>query len=438
MTAFSQHAAALQPETRLTWLDALNQRGREHWKVTPFPTRKTENWKYTSLQSLENGEYLRWPQPTQLAEVTQPEIIPGLDACTLVFINGVYSEELSSEQWPEGLSCVRFSEANADQQQAILAKLGTIAETESHLFAALNDAWLREGVFVHVAANAVLKQPVYIHHISTAQAQSFSVNQRLLIHVETSAEATVVEHYSSSADVQNSFANALTEVQLDANARLTHYQLHLEEEHALHIGGVHVNLDRDATFNSFMMSLGSILQRSDVVVNHRGEGAHCGIQGIYLPHNKHLVDFHTSIEHRVPNCTTHEVFRGIIGDSGKAVFNGRIHIHPDAQKTVADLSNKNLLTSHDAEIDTKPELEIYADDVKCSHGATIAQLDEKALYYLQSRGVDRQRAEIMLSFGFINELLEQIPHTAVRDYLTPRVSALFVKKFDRQREGRAA
>lgn len=433
MTAFSHKASELQPGTGLSWLTALNQRGRDRWKVIPFPTRKTENWKYTSLQSLEQGAYLHWPQPDQLVELAEPEAIPGLEACALVFVNGVFSAEHSSQQWPEGLDCCRFSEANETQQTAILEKLGSIVDSEGHLFAALNEAWLQEGVYLHVAANAVLRQPVYIHHISTAQDSSFSVNQRLLVHLESSAEATLIEHYSSSAEVQNSFGNAITEVQLDANARLTHYLLHLEEEHALHIGGVHVNLDRDATFNSFMMSLGSELQRSDVVVNHRGEGAHCGIQGIYLPHNKHLVDFHTCIEHRVPNCTSHEVFRGIIGDSGKAVFNGRIHIHPGAQKTVADLSNKNLLTSHDAEVDTKPELEIYADDVKCSHGATVAQLDDDALYYLQSRGVDRQRAEIMLSFGFINELLEQIPHVAVRDYLTPKVSTLFLKKFDRQR-----
>ncbi|MFT5604973.1 MAG: Fe-S cluster assembly protein SufD [Paracoccaceae bacterium] len=433
MTAFSQKASELQPTTGLSWLEVFNQRGRERWGVTPFPTRKTENWKYTSLQSLETGAYLHWSQPQQLAEVAKPDAIPSLEDCALVFINGVFSAAHSSQQWPQGLDCCRFSDADESQQQAILAKLGTISDSNNHLFAALNEAWLQEGIYIRVAANTVLKQPIYIHHISTAQEHSFSVNQRVLVHLETSAEASVVEHYSSSTETQNSFGNAVTEVQLDANSRLSHYQLHLQEEHALHISSVHVNLDRDSTFNSFMMSMGSLLQRSDVVVNHLGEGAHCGIQGVYLPHNKHLVDFHTCIEHRVPNCTTHEVFRGIIGDSGKAVFNGRIHIHPQAQKTVADLSNKNLLTSHDAEIDTKPELEIYADDVKCSHGATIARLDEKALYYLQSRGLDRQRAEVMLSYGFINELLEQIPHSVIRDYLTPRVSALFVKKFDRAR-----
>ena len=435
MAAFSQQASQLQPARGLPWLAELNRRGLARWKVTPFPTRKTEHWKYTSLQALEQGAYLRWPRAGQLAELPESAFIEGLEACSLVFVNGVFCAERSSGEWPEGVECLRFSEANEEQQAAIVARLGGIADSEKHLFAALNEAWLEEGVYIRVAADTVLRQPLTIHHLSTAQDGSFSINQRLLVHLERGAQATVIEHFSSSDEVQNSFSNAVTELQLDDNARLTHYHLHLEEGHALHIGGVHANLERDATLNTFMVSLGSSLQRSDLVVNHRGEGSHCGVNGIYLPHNRHLVDYHTCIEHRAANCSSHQVFRGIVADHGKAVFNGRIHIHPHAQKTVADLSNKNLLTSIDAEVDTKPELEIYADDVKCSHGATVAQLDDKILYYLQSRGIARERAEVMLSFGFINELLEQVPHSALRDYLTPRVAALFASKFEGQPAG---
>jgi Fe-S cluster assembly protein SufD len=432
MAAFTQQAAELQ-STALPWLSEFNQRGRERWKVTNFPTRKTESWKYTSLQSLADGSYLRWPQ-SQGAELSeQVDAIKGLEACGIVFVNGVFSSSLSCEKLPDGVECVRFSEANDAQQQAIQTHLGNIADSEKHLFAALNDSWLNEGVYLRVAKNTQVKTPIYVHHITATEAENFVVNQRLLVHVETGAEATVVEHFSSTDEAQNCFSNAVTELQLDANSKLTHYHLHLEEENTLHIGGVHVNLECDAVLNSFMASLGAILQRTDVVVNHRGEGAHCGLNGIYLPSHKHVVDYHTCIEHIAPHCTTSEVFRGIISDHGKAVFNGRIHIHPDAQKTQADLSNKNLLTSLNAEVDTKPELEIYADDVKCSHGATVAQLEEKALYYLQSRGMDKAQAEMMLSFGFINELLEQLPHVPVRDYLTPLVSELFVRKFSRQR-----
>ena len=197
------------------------------------------------------------------------------------------------------------------------------------------------------------------------------------------------------------------------------------------MGGVHVNLHRDARFHGFTLAQGSRLKRIDYQLNMRGEGAHMELNGVYLPRNKQVIDYHTNVEHCVPNCTSNEVFRGIIGDSAKAVFNGRIHIHPKAQKTLAELSNKNLLTSRTAEINTKPELEIYADDVRCAHGATISQLDETSLYYLQSRGISAADATTMLSFGFINELLNQVPEQAIQDYLRPRLSSLFGQASER-------
>jgi len=186
-------------------------------------------------------------------------------------------------------------------------------------------------------------------------------------------------------------------------------------------------LHEDSTLNSFQLALGSQLKRIDVVVHHRGKGAHCELNGVYLPCKKQHVDFHTTIEHAVPHCTTNEVFRGIISDSAKAVFNGRIHIHKDAQKTLAQLSNKNLLTSNKAEVDTKPELEIYADDVQCAHGATVAQLDSTAMHYLMTRGVSAEEARVMLSFGFINELINGVDHSAIADYVRPNLTQFFAQ-----------
>ncbi|MEX1056560.1 MAG: Fe-S cluster assembly protein SufD, partial [Natronospirillum sp.] len=203
-----------------------------------------------------------------------------------------------------------------------------------------------------------------------------------------------------------------------------HSRLNLEQEDLLHVGGVHVNLSRNARLNGFTLAIGSRLKRIDYQVSHCGEGAELILNGVYLPRGRQLVDYHTNVEHRVPHCTTSETFRGIIGDSARAVFNGRIHIHPQAQKSLAELSNKNLLTSNKAEVDTKPELEIYADDVKCAHGATVSQLDATALYYLQSRGIARAEAEVMLSFGFINELLSETPEPSVQRYLYARLGAL--------------
>jgi Fe-S cluster assembly protein SufD len=281
-----------------------------------------------------------------------------------------------------------------------------------------------------VPRNTSLQKPVYIVHISTPGVVPAIANHRLLIVLEESARAEVIEHFVSTDAAQNSFVNSLCEIVVGDNAALQHYRLNLEEENLLHLGGVHVDLFRDARLRAFTLAQGSRLKRIDYQVNHRGQGADLNLQGVYLPRNSQMVDYHTNIEHCVPRCTTSEVFRGIIADSARAVFNGRIHIHPDAQKTLAELSNKNLLTSVKAEVDTKPELEIYADDVKCAHGATVSQLNATALYYLQSRGVSRQEAEVMMSFGFINELLQEIVEPAVQDYLLPRLARLFGRDGD--------
>jgi Fe-S cluster assembly protein SufD len=318
---------------------------------------------------------------------------------------------------------VRFSQTDEAQQTLIQHYLGKIVEGERHLFATLNNAWLDDGVLVHVPRNQQLEKPVYIVNISTSATAAS--NQRLLVVLEENAKAEIVEHYFSTTDAHSCFANALTEVHVGDNASLHHYRLNMEDEQAQHIGAVHVDLQRNARLRGFALALGSNLMRIDYQLNHRGPGAELDLQGIYLPRNKQVVDYHTNICHWVPHCTSSEVFRGIVADSAQAIFNGRIYIHPDAQKTLAELSNKNLLTSNKAEVNTKPELEIYADDVKCAHGATISQLNANARYYLQSRGLSRAEADVMLSFGFINELLEQIAQPIVHDYLQPRLAKLF-------------
>ncbi len=433
MADFIQDALERGPEQAPQWLAPWHKQGRESWQAMSFPTRKTEQWKYTSLRALEQGAYLGLPEPlsTRGGEENLRErfAIADLNACTLVFVNGQYSEHLSSASnvLPEGVELVRFSEADGSQVEQIKNYLGTVAKREQHIFTALNDSWLTDGVFVRIGKNVQVEQPIHIVWLSRSQDEAFSVSQRLLVVMEPGSSATVLEHFTSDAVEQNSFTNGVTELVLQANAQLQHYRLHLEEEHALHIGGVHAALDRDAVLNSFHLALGSTLKRIDIVVNYRGEGAHCELNGVYLPRHSQHVDYHTCVEHAVPRCTTSENFRGIIGDSARAVFNGRIHIHPDAQKTLAQLSNKNLLTSDKAEIDTKPELEIYADDVQCAHGATVAQLDDNALYYLCSRGISKSEAEVILSFGFINELVDKLRHEAVSAYLRPVLAHLFAQ-----------
>ena len=423
MTDFQQHALKLaEQQSRPEWLVPLREQGAARWAATAWPTRKTEMWKYTPLTPLQTACPTQWAIKPDGDWQDGIEPIEELDATRLVFINGQFAAEHSSAL-PEGV--VRFADANAAQSELIKQHLGTVVDAERHLFAALSNAWAADGILVQVAAGQQLSKPVYVLNVSTPEAEPAVSNQRLLIVLGENSQAEVIEHFLSSAEQQNGFVNTLTEVVVGANAQVQHYRINLEQEDLLHVGGVHVDLHRSSRFYGFTIAQGSRLKRIDYQVNHRGEGAHLELHGVYLPRNKQLIDYHTNVEHCVPHCTTNEVFRGIVGDASKAVFNGRIHIHPQAQKTLAELSNKNLLTSHQAEINTKPELEIYADDVRCAHGATISQLDQTSLFYLQSRGVSKADAMSMLSFGFINELLNDVPEPAIQHYLRPRLAALF-------------
>jgi Fe-S cluster assembly protein SufD len=421
MSDFQQQALQLAAQQQsLSWLGALRNQAANDWKNVTWPTRKTEHWKNTSLASLQKNIPQAWAEKATRVNV-QAELIP-IDAIRLVFVNGVFDAANSSDF---SADVVRFSQATDAQQKIIAQYLGKVVEGPQHLFATLNNAWLDDGILVHVPRNQALAKPIYVVQVATPEAQAVSVNQRLLVVLEDSTQAQVIEHFISTGEPQNSFVNALTEIVVGDNAQLQHYRLNLEEENIQHIGAVHVNLLRNACMRGFTLALGSKLKRIDYQVNHRGQGAELNLQGVYLPRNNQMVDYHSNVQHWVSHCTTSEVFRGIIADSAQAIFNGRIYIHKDAQKTLAELSNKNLLTSNKAEIYTKPELEIYADDVKCAHGATVSQLNATAIYYLQSRGVSRTEAEVMMSFGFINELLQQIPEAAVHDYLLPRLAALF-------------
>lgn len=428
LNQFQQHALVLAEQQVMSddqalMLGNLRQQGVDDFKRATWPGRKVEHWKYTSVQSLKAYETAGWATVSELPDDFMTERLIPLNATRLVFLDGALNTA-ASDPIPEGISL--FSEADTHAAQLIKTHLGKVAgsvdPSRRNLFAALNGAWTAEGLLIHVAQNVLLDKPIYLVYVSTGNTAI--ANLRTLLIMEQGATAHVIEHFLSvgsnpveSDTAESGFVNALTEVHLGQNAQLNHTRLNLEHETATHVGAVHVNLMRDAVFNGFTLAEGSKLKRLDYQLNHCGQGASLNFDGVYLARHNQLVDFHTCIEHRVPHCTSQQVFRGIVGDKAKAVFNGRIHIFENAQKTLAEMSNRNLLTSNTAEINTKPELEIYADDVKCAHGATISQLDETALYYLQSRGVSPSQARMMLSFGFINELLSAQPIVDVKVWL---------------------
>lgn len=431
MTSFMQQPLAEASRQIPHWLQSVQARGLSLWQEADLPTRRTENWKYTGLNALRDDYQLADGSLT--LDALPEKWAAGCGGTRLVFVDGIYQSALSTAASADGVRVCRFEDADEEQSAKIAEHLNGALNVEDHLFAALNTATLRDGVLVEIAANTASEAPIECLWLVSAADAPTAANQRLLVLAESGASATVVEHFASLDDAKDSFCNGLTELMLGANARLSHYRIHEESGSAVHIGGVHARLDRDAHLESFHLALGSVLKRFDLVINHAGPGAYASLNGVYLPRGDEHIDYHSTIEHAVPHCSSDEIFRGIIADKATAVFNGRIHIHPDAQKTRAELSNRNLLTSPEATVNSKPELEIYADDVQCAHGTTVAQLDETAMHYLRTRGVSQAEAEVMLSFGFINELIDGLGLEVLKDYLRPLLAARFARNSELSR-----
>lgn len=404
------------------WIETLRETARTTFTGLPWPTRKTEAWKYTSLEALDENDYLR-----RTAQVSPrfdtAALIPGLEADRIVFVNGVYQPTLSEVSVQPGVSLVNFRAVGTEERSTIDALLGRLAADSDNPFTALNGCWLDDGVLLHVAAGVRAQRPIHVVHIGAPQQHPFAYAQRLLAVLERGANANLIEQFVDLPGAGESLVSGLSELRVGEGACLGHYRLHTEDERAIHLGAVHVALERDARCEGLTFLLGSTLKRIDLRLHHRGPGASCQLDAIYLARHKQLVDLHTTIEHEVPHADSDQLCRGIVDDAARAVFSGRIHIHPQAQKSNAMLSNRNLLLSNEAEVDTKPELEIYADDVRCSHGATVSRIDEEGLYYLLTRGIGRREAEVLLGYGFLNELISRIAVEALAGTLRDAVQA---------------
>ena len=397
------------------WLAPARQHSLQLLKTTPWPNRKTEAWKYTSLKPLADSELSVSPPVSKVPlETLETLAIDGLECIDILFVDGRPAGDLPGDL-PEGVTLTALS----DNSQGWVREKFARVKPERHLFGLVNDVLAIDGVVIDIADGVKLDRPLRIASLMNAGCEA---HLRLIVRLGKGAAATVLEQFAGS---DSSFITGVAEFEIGEGAALEHYRFALQTGAALSVGGDHFRLGTNAQLNSNLVGFGSQLSRLDVDVYHAGEHARAELNAIYLLDGNERFDLHSAIEHAVPHCNTEEKVRGIVGGSSRAVFNGRIHIHRHAQKTVAELNNLNLLMSRDAEVDTKPELEIYADDVRCAHGATIAEIDKKSLYYLQSRGISRTQAQVMLSFGFINELVNDMPNEALAEWLRPLLRERF-------------
>ncbi|MBW3197058.1 Fe-S cluster assembly protein SufD [Marinobacter nauticus] len=417
-SAFLHPAGESLPEPLL----ALRKERASALVDMPLPTRKTENWKYSS-KYLKLADDMAISLPAE-GKTGNSLAVPGYK---VVFINGVMIPEASEYPDLDGIEILSFNDLANDEAEALSAKLGSTLNHDQVQFARLNGARFEDGLLIRLKPDAVLDQPLFIIHETSADA-SGSAYPRIYVEAGANSQLTLVEEYTSSGEA-SALVSTVTEFNLADGANVTSIRLNMEGENVQHIGATGVLQQRSSRFESHCVGFGGPLRRHDLQVRLEGEGAETKLNGVVVTQGKQHYDNHTSIDHVAAHCNSEETYRNIAADQSHAVFNGRIHIHQDAQKSNADMNNKNLLLSNGAEIDTKPELEIYADDVKCAHGATIGQLDETSVFYLVSRGIGRRQANVLLTMAFINELVQQIPVEAVRETAQARLSDFFEQTF---------
>jgi len=384
-----------------------------------LPNRKTEHWKYNDVSFLGLESFSK--AETSKKSNYSPPPLELNEPIFFVFINGVFYPEHSTSQFEAGISATSFAEAN-EKQVGLISSLLTSAKQNKNSLIQFNNSFSQNGLLIEIEKNKQITRPIYLYNIDDNQVENLLSTNHVVINCEENSHCQVIEYFLSKGhapalSLQQSVINIENQAQVD------YYRINLEKESHRQIGRILFLLQKQSLLKSFFYSEGSQLNKTDIDVYHQGEYSESHITGIYLPSENKVIDYHLNVEHQVANCTSRELFRGIIADSAKATFNGKIHIFKDAQKSDAQLSNKNLLLTNRAEVNTKPELEIYADDVICAHGATVAKIDDKAIYYLQTRGIDKTRAKKMLSIGFINELLEQVKNAELKSFLTGKVQA---------------
>lgn len=397
-----------------------------------FPGAKNEEYKYTNLQKTlqKNFDFTSPSKKGDInAEDIRKELLPELDSNVLVFINGEFSAEFSSIVSPEDQLLIKdFKKASEENKEELETWFSKYADYQSDGFIALNTAFAENGSFIHIPDNKVVDIPIALFFFNDAQHEKSYNQPRNLFVAGKNSQATFLEVFNTIGD-HASFTNIVSEIVVNENAHIDYYKIQNNKDTAFHVGTTQVWQARASTFSSFIFTLNGAVIRNNLNIAADGEGCETHMYGLYILHGKTHVDNHTAMDHIKPNSFSNELYKGIMEDQSHGVFNGKVFVRQAAQKTNAFQSNKNILLSNDATINSKPQLEIWADDVKCSHGCTTGQLDEEAQFYLQSRGISKERARVLLLYAFAGDVLENIKLEPLKAYLEDIISERLHKDF---------
>ncbi len=403
------------------WLRSLREDAFARFELLGFPTQRNEDWHFTSVGPIaERAFKLASSAAGQARGLYQFPF--GSEWPTLVFVNGRLLGPNGIDA-PDGIEISPLSSTIQDGE-ARLPEIGRIAHYDRNAFTALNTAMFSDGALIRVAPNVSIDVPIHLIFVSSSDSTTVS-HPRTFIVAGRNSRATVVESYVATDGAASYLTNAVTEVVLEDGAHLAHYKLQSESRSAFHVGTIQARQDKASRYDSFSFATGASLSRTNIGTVLAGDGAETVMNGLYLADGTQHVDHQTFIEHIAPNCPSHELYKGILDGRSHGVFNGKVYVHPEAQKTDGKQSNNNLLLSGEARVDTKPQLEIFADDVKCTHGATVGRLDETAMFYLRSRGINRNNARKLLTYAFAADVLERLELVELRDALESQVLERF-------------
>lgn len=419
LTAFQK---LRQSSPTAAWAELVRGSAMDRFEQLGFPTVKHEDWKYTNLAPLLKQKISPAVRPKNFQDLNASITGYQYAETHVVLVNGFLNAELSSLSGSGAVVVLDLFEAIADDRYGKITReyLARNAKYHDNGLAALNTAFMQSGVFVLIPKDTKLETPLQITFIANASESGTANFPRVLIVSEENSSATVLETYASTGDTSY-LTNAVVEIVLKEGARLEHYRVQRENKNALHLATTATELGRGSSYDTTSITLGGQLSRHDISVVMDHEGAECWVDGLYIVGANQHADTHSLIDHKQPYCNSHQLYKGILDGNGRAVFNGKVFVRPGAQKTDAMQTNKNLLLSANARVDTKPQLEIFADDVKCAHGAAVGQIDEEELFYLHTRGINPALARNLLTYGFAEEVIGKIKIDSLRSQLDQAV-----------------
>jgi Fe-S cluster assembly protein SufD len=420
--AFSTHGGGEGP----SWLPALRKKAFERFTALGFPTTRDEDWHFTSVTPIAERTFkaIR-PTATTLGVSDLEAYLVDPEWHRLVFVNGRLEPSLSQfAELPEGVLLAPLSEVLKEEPAWAEQHLGSLAAFDKAAFTAMNTAFMQDGVVLRVPKGEVVDLPIHILHVTDAQAAGAAMHPRLLVVAESQAQVMLVEQYVGLGSVSY-LVNAVAEIVVGDGARVDHYKVQNESTEAFHVGTAQVTQGRDSIYHSFSFASGAALSRTNIYTKLAATNSEARLNGLYLLDGAQHGDHQTFVEHLAEACASRELYCGVLDGQSHGVFNGKVYVDPIAQKTDGKQTNKALLLSPQARVDTKPQLEIFADDVKCTHGATVGRIDEMALFYLKSRGIGGEAARALLTYAFAAEALETIEIDALRLALEQRVFERF-------------